>query len=49
MSINEAVEREANSAAKAQFDLVLRGERILTTAGITAREIGVRDGKIVAS
>ncbi len=48
MSINEAVEREANSAAKAQFDLVLRGERILTTAGITAREIGVRDGKIVA-
>lgn len=48
MSINEAVEREANSAVKAQFDLVLRGERILTTAGITAREIGVRDGKIVA-
>ncbi|WP_431710583.1 allantoinase AllB [Glutamicibacter uratoxydans] len=30
------------------FDLVLRGEQILTTAGISAREVGVRDGKIVA-
>ena len=31
-----------------QFDLVLRGERILTTAGIVAREVGVKDGQIVA-
>ena len=48
MSINEAVASDAATTAKAQYDLVLRGERILTTAGITAREIGVRDGKIVA-
>lgn len=48
MSINEAVEHDARSSAQAQYDLVLRGERILTTAGISAREIGVRDGKIVA-
>ncbi|WP_233496021.1 allantoinase AllB [Geodermatophilus sp. TF02-6] len=31
-----------------EFDLVFRGRRILTTAGVVAREIGVRDGKIVA-
>ncbi|WP_028278940.1 allantoinase AllB [Arthrobacter sp. H5] len=30
------------------FDLVIRGERIMTTAGIASREIGVRDGVIVA-
>ena len=30
------------------YDLVIRGERILTTAGIAPREIGVRDGVIVA-
>lgn len=48
MSINEAVEHDARSSAATQYDLVLRGERILTTAGISAREIGVRDGKIVA-
>ena len=30
------------------FDLVVRGERILTTAGIVAREIGIRDGRVVA-
>ena len=32
----------------APYDLVFRGRRILTTAGITDREIGIRDGKIVA-
>lgn len=48
MSINEAVERDASAPAATQYDLVLRGERILTTAGISAREIGVRDGKIMA-
>src|ERR671927_1870118 len=31
-----------------RFDLVIRGRRILTTAGIAAREVGVRGGKIVA-
>lgn len=30
------------------YDLVVRGERTLTTAGIVAREIGIRDGRIVA-
>ncbi|MBS1675218.1 MAG: allantoinase AllB [Actinobacteria bacterium] len=31
-----------------QYDLVLRGERVLTPEGIAAREVGVRDGVIVA-
>ena len=30
-----------------EYDLVIRGERILTTAGVAAREVGVRDGSIV--
>ena len=30
------------------FDLVIRGQRVLTTAGIAPREVGVRGGKIVA-
>jgi allantoinase len=30
------------------FDLVLRGRRVLTTAGEVAREVGVRDGRVVA-
>ncbi len=30
------------------YDLVLRGKNILTPAGIAAREVGVRDGVIVA-
>lgn len=30
------------------FDLVLRGQRVLTGEGIVAREVGVRDGKIAA-
>ncbi len=30
------------------YDLVIRGARIMTSAGTVAREIGVRDGKIVA-
>ncbi|MDQ6739924.1 MAG: allantoinase AllB, partial [Actinomycetota bacterium] len=36
------------AAPKAAFDLVIRGGRILTTAGIVAREVGIRDGVIVA-
>ncbi|MDI3195640.1 hypothetical protein QK290_15190, partial [Pseudarthrobacter sp. AL07] len=35
-------------ATEFEFDLVIRGQRILTTAGITAREVGIRDGVIVA-
>ena len=31
-----------------EFDLVVRGQRTLTTAGIVAREIGIRDGRVVA-
>lgn len=30
------------------FDLVVRGRRILTTAGIVDLEIGIRDGRVVA-
>ena len=30
------------------FDLVVRARRMLSTAGITDREVGVRDGRIVA-
>ncbi|MFC8312832.1 allantoinase AllB [Gordonia sp. NPDC057258] len=36
------------ATSDAPFDLVVRGEQTLTTAGIVAREIGVRDGRIVA-
>lgn len=31
-----------------RYDLVIRGERVLTTAGVSPREVGVRDGIIVA-
>ncbi len=34
--------------ARSDFDLVIRGRRIMTTAGEVAREVGVRDGRIVA-
>ena len=39
---------EETTTAHGPFDLVMRGQRILTTAGITAREVGVRNGVIVA-
>ncbi|MGW0158961.1 allantoinase AllB [Mycobacterium sp. NPDC003323] len=35
-------------SSRHDFDLVVRGERTLTTAGIVAREIGIRDGRVVA-
>ena len=50
----ESVEHDAaadttpGSAATAPFDLVVRGEQTLTTAGIVAREIGIRDGRVTA-
>ncbi|MDQ4502446.1 allantoinase AllB [Sinomonas sp. ASV322] len=31
-----------------EFDLVIRGQRVLTTAGIVPREVGIIDGRIVA-
>lgn len=34
---------------RTDFDLVFRGSRMLLTAGIVPREVGIRDGKIVAS
>ncbi len=33
---------------RTDYDLVIRGERIMTTAGEVPREVGVRDGRIVA-
>ena len=36
------------AAVSAGFDLVVRGARIMTTAGIVAREIGVANGRITA-
>ena len=33
---------------QADLDLVIRGRQILTTAGVVAREVGIRDGRIVA-
>lgn len=35
-------------SSKPEFDLVFRGQRILTSAGIVAREVGVRGGLIAA-
>ncbi|CBT77433.1 MAG TPA: allantoinase AllB [Glutamicibacter sp.] len=48
MSINEAVGRTSSpTATETTYDLVLRGQQVLTAQGIAPREIGVRDGKIV--
>ena len=48
MSINEAVGRTLSpTATETTYDLVLRGQQVLTAQGIAPREIGVRDGKIV--
>ncbi|MET3923689.1 allantoinase AllB [Arthrobacter sp. UYEF20] len=41
-------EPTASIQTGARYDLVIRGQRVLTTAGIAAREVGVRDGVIVA-
>lgn len=38
----------SNHAAGADYDLVIRGRHIVTTAGTVAREVAVRNGKIVA-
>jgi allantoinase len=44
----EAAEDGTSAGDQREFDLVIRGRRILTTAGVVAREVGVRGGKIVA-
>ncbi|KAF0967849.1 MULTISPECIES: allantoinase AllB [Gordonia] len=38
----------ASDVTDAPFDLVVRGRQTLTTAGIVAREIGIRGGRVVA-
>ncbi|ATD69865.1 MULTISPECIES: allantoinase AllB [Gordonia] len=38
----------ASDVTEAPFDLVVRGRQTLTTAGIVAREIGIRGGRVVA-
>jgi allantoinase len=40
-----AVER---GEQQADLDLVIQGRQILTTAGVVAREVGIREGRIVA-
>ncbi|GAA4389266.1 allantoinase AllB [Tsukamurella soli] len=37
-----------NGSAAPVYDLVVRGRRILVSAGIAAREVGIRDGRVVA-
>jgi len=39
---------EEFTAADGDFDLVIRGAKVLTTAGIVPREVGVRDGVVIA-
>lgn len=39
---------EENATHGGIFDLVFRGKRVLTTAGIVPREVGVRDGVVIA-
>ena len=46
--LTEATTPRAEANTGADFDLVIRGKQIVTGAGTVAREIGVRDGKIVA-
>ena len=46
--LDAATTPDAASAQGAHYDLVVRGAQILTNAGIVPREVGVRDGKIVA-
>lgn len=42
------VNSAAVNQAAPQFDLVFRGRNIMTSAGTSAREVGIRDGIIVA-
>lgn len=44
----EAVEATGVAPSAERFDLVIKGERVLTSSGIRPREVGVRDGKVIA-
>ena len=44
----EVTPGQAAARAGSGFDLVVRGARVLTTAGVLAREVGVTDGTITA-
>ncbi|HEV7169262.1 MAG TPA: allantoinase AllB [Micrococcaceae bacterium] len=48
MSNGSTPEFASSDLGRPGFDLVVRGQRILTSAGIGAHEVGVRDGVIVA-
>ncbi len=39
---------QPESSHDSRYDLVIRGRRVMTTAGEVAREVGVREGRIVA-
>lgn len=41
-------EQDTHTGTAAEFDLVIRGAKIMTTAGLQPREVAVRDGVIVA-
>ena len=43
-----ATSARAGSTSPVEYDIVIRGQRIMTTAGVVPREVGVRDGRIVA-
>ena len=47
-STNTAPREHSGDPDGLDFDLVIRGRRIMTTAGGVPREVGVRDGRIVA-
>ncbi|MGO3865775.1 MAG: allantoinase AllB, partial [Glutamicibacter arilaitensis] len=49
MSINEADGRTSTEAiTETVYDLVLRGQQVLAGQAIAPREIGIRNGKILA-
>ena len=44
----DLAQSRADDGIRVDFDLVVKGSQILTTAGVVAREVGVRAGRIVA-
>ena len=44
----EVAPTASTASGESEYDLVIRGRNILTTAGLAAREVGVHDGVIVA-
>lgn len=39
---------DPQAPARSAYDLVIRGEQVLTSSGVRPREVGIRDGKIIA-